>query len=263
MSSSSVGKHASGVVANQPSVAEPSFAERARTLIHLGRIGSLSTQSRKQPGFPFGSVMPYGLDERGQPVFLISTMAMHTQNLQADPRASLLVTQADGGGDPLGAARVTVLGNVLKVAQSETAAVRKLYLASYTNSKYWVDYEDFSFYRMEVVDVYYVGGFGVMGWISASDYEGAQPDPLADDAAEIIQHMNADHKDSLVLLARGFAGIEAQEAAMTSVDRLGFHLRLKTRDGVRGMRIAFLREASNPAETRKVLVEMVQTARHE
>jgi len=263
MSSSSVGKHASGVVANQPSVAEPSFAERARTLIHLGRIGSLSTQSRKQPGFPFGSVMPYGLDERGQPVFLISTMAMHTQNLQADPRASLLVTQADGGGDPLGAARVTVLGNVLKVAQSETAAVRKLYLASYTNSKYWVDYEDFSFYRMAVVDVYYVGGFGVMGWISASDYEGAQPDPLADDAAEIIQHMNADHKDALVLLARGFAGIEAQEAAMTSVDRLGFHLRLKTRDGVRGMRIAFLREASNPAETRKVLVEMVQTARHE
>jgi len=263
MSSSSVGKHASGVVANQPSVAEPSFAERARTLIHLGRIGSLSTQSRKQPGFPFGSVMPYGLDERGRPIFLISTMAMHTQNLQADPRASLLVTQADGGGDPLGAARVTVLGNVLKVAQSETAAVRKLYLASYTNSKYWVDYEDFSFYRMEVVDVYYVGGFGVMGWISASDYEGAQPDPLADDAAEIIQHMNADHKDALVLLARGFAGIEAQEAAMTSVDRLGFHLRLKTRDGVRGMRIAFLREASNPAETRKVLVEMVQTARHE
>ena len=263
MSSSSVGKHASGVVANQPSVAEPSFAERARTLIHLGRIGSLSTQSRKQPGFPFGSVMPYGLDERGRPIFLISTMAMHTQNLQADPRASLLVTQADGGGDPLGAARVTVLGNVLKVAQSETAAVRKLYLASYTNSKYWVDYEDFSFYRMAVVDVYYVGGFGVMGWISASDYEGAQPDPLADDAAEIIQHMNADHKDALVLLARGFAGIEAQEAAMTSVDRLGFHLRLKTRDGVRGMRIAFLREASNPAETRKVLVEMVQTARHE
>jgi len=263
MSSSSVGKHASGVVANQPSVAEPSFAERARTLIHLGRIGSLSTQSRKQPGFPFGSVMPYGLDERGRPIFLISTMAMHTQNLQADPRASLLVTQADGGGDPLGAARVTVLGNVLKVAQSETAAVRKLYLASYTNSKYWVDYEDFSFYRMEVVDVYYVGGFGVMGWISASDYEGAQPDPLADDAAEIIQHMNADHKDSLVLLARGFAGIEAQEAAMTSVDRLGFHLRLKTQDGVRGMRIAFLREASNPAETRKVLVEMVQTVRHE
>lgn len=58
--------------------------------MHSGRIGSLSTISRKQPGFPFGSLMPYGLDTRGRPIFLISTMAMHTQNLHADPRASLL-----------------------------------------------------------------------------------------------------------------------------------------------------------------------------
>jgi len=261
MSSSSVGKHASGGVAVDHSVAEPSFAERARTLVYLGRIGSLSTLSRKPPGFPFGSVMPYALDERGRPIFLISTMAMHTQNLQADPRASLLVTQADGDGDPLGASRVTVLGNVLPVGQSETVIVRKLYLAGYPNSKYWVDYEDFSFYRMEVVDVYYVGGFGVMGWISASEYAQARPDPLADAAAEIIQHMNTDHKDALVHLAREFAGIDAQEAAMTSVDRLGFHLRLKTTEGMRGTRIAFLQEVSNPAETRKVFVEMVRRAR--
>jgi hypothetical protein len=38
-------------------------------------------------------------------------------------------------------------------------------LARYANSKYWVDFDDFSFYRMQVVDVYYVGGFGVMGWL--------------------------------------------------------------------------------------------------
>src|SRR5215471_11047962 len=169
MSSLSAGKHAGpGATGDQPMVAEPSFAERARTLMYLGRIGTLSTQSRKQPGFPFGSVMPYAVDEHGRPIFLISTMAMHTQNLQADPRASLLATQTDGDADPLVASRVTLLGNVLPVAQLETAAVRKLYLASYANSKYWVDYEDFSFYRMEVVDVYYVGGFGVMGWITAS-----------------------------------------------------------------------------------------------
>jgi len=262
MSSSSMGKHASGgVPPNQPSVPEPSFAERARTLMYLGRIGSLSTHSRKQPGFPFGSVMPYALDEHGRSVFLVSAMAMHTQNLQADPRASLLVTRADGDGDPLGASRLTVLGNVLPVRQPETAAVRKLYLASYANSKYWVDYEDFSFYRMEVVDVYYVGGFGVMGWVAAQDYGRAQPDPLADAAAEIVQHVNADHKDALVLLARQFAGIEAEEAAMTSVDRLGFHVRLKTPDGLRGARIAFLSEVSSPQEARKVLVEMVHQSR--
>ena len=138
---------------------------------------------------------------------------------------------------------------------------RKLYLARYANSQYWMDFEDFSFYRMEVVDVYYVGGFGVMGWVSDADYEHAKPDPLADATSEIIQHMNADHKDALILLARVFAGIESQEATMTAVDRLGFHVRVKTQDGMRGARIAFVREATNPAETRKVLVEMVQQAR--
>ena len=112
-----------------------------------------------------------------------------------------------------------------------------------------------------MVDVYYVGGFGVMGWVSASEYYGAQPDPLADTAAGIIQHMNADHGDGLVLLARAFAGIESQEVTMTSVDRLGFNVRLKTQDGMRGARIAFLREVSSPAEAREVLVEMAAQAR--
>jgi putative heme iron utilization protein len=205
--------------------------------------------------------MPYGLDDRGRPIFLISTMAMHTQNLQADARASLLVTQEDTDGEPLGASRVTLVGNVQPVSNAELAEARKLYLERHANSKYWVDFEDFSFYRMDVIDVYYVGGFGVMGWVSASDYDRSQPDPLADSVAEIIQHMNADHKDALVLLARQFAHVDSTEATMTTVDRLGFHVRLKTRDGMRGARVAFLREVKTPTETRKVLVEMVQQAR--
>lgn len=254
-------KHAGPAASDQPAVPEPSFSERARTLVHVGRIGSLSTLSRKQPGFPFGSVMPYGLDERGRPIFLISTMAMHTQNLQGDPRASLLVTQADGDGDPLGASRVTLVGNVQTIPDPEVAAARTLYLDRYPNSKYWVDFDDFSFYRMSVLDIYYVGGFGVMGWVLAVDYDQAQPDPLADASVGIIEHMNADHKDALVLLAQTCAGIQAEEAAMTSVDRLGFQVRLKTLEGLRGARIGFPREAVNANETRKVLVEMVQRAR--
>src|ERR1700758_2303875 len=262
MTTSSGRKHAvPGPASDQPPVPEPTFAQRARTLVYLGRMGSLSTLSRKQPGFPFGSVMPYGMDDQGRPLFLISTMAMHTQNLQADARASLLVTQEDPDGEPLGASRVTLVGNVLPVPKTELADVRKLYLERHANSKYWVDFEDFSFYRLGVIDVYYVGGFGVMGWVSASDYERSQPDPLSDSMSEIIQHMNADHKDALVLLARRFAHIESTEATMTTVDRLGFHVRLKTPDGMRGARIAFLREVRDAAETRKVLVEMVQQAR--
>ncbi|MGC1168446.1 MAG: DUF2470 domain-containing protein [Candidatus Acidiferrales bacterium] len=262
MSSSAAGKHAGpGPASNQPVIPEPSYAERARTLTHVGRVGSLSTLSRKQPSFPFGSVMPYALDASANPIFLISTMAMHTQNIQADPHASLLVTQPDAEGDPLGSSRVTLLGNIALVPAAEKAQARELYLARHANSKYWVDFEDFAFYRMEVVDVYYVGGFGVMGWVSAAEYYSAEPDPLADSAAGIIQHMNADHAKSLVLIARAFAGIEAQEAAMTSVDRLGFHVRMKTPEGARGARIAFTCEVRTPAEARTVLVDMVRHAR--
>jgi len=262
MSSPSSRKHAgTGVVSTQPPVPEPSFAERARTLVHMGRVGSLSTLSRKRPGFPFGSLMPYGLDGKGRPIFLISTMAMHTQNLQEDARASLLVTQPEASGDPLGAGRVTLVGNVAAIAGPEVGEARRLYLERHANSKYWVDFDDFSFFAMDVVDVYYVGGFGVMGWIAAPEYGEAHADPLADAAAGILQHMNADHQEALILLARVFAGIEAQEAVMTAVDRLGFHVRIKTEDGMKGARIAFLREVSTPADTRKILVEMVQQAR--
>jgi len=261
MPSSSVGKHAGGGTSSQPSIPEPSFAERARTLLHLGRIGSLSTLSRKQPGFPFGSLMPYALDGHGRPLFLISTMAMHTQNLEADPRASLFVTEPDASGDPLGASRVTLIGMVNRVPVPELATARTVYLTRYPDSKYWVDFDDFFFYRMEVLDVYYVGGFGVMGWVTASDYSQAQPDPLVEHKSGIIQHMNADHKDTLILLAKRFAGIDAQGAEMTSVDRLGFHLRLKTQDGVKGTRVAFSREVCEAAETREVFIEMVRQAR--
>lgn len=114
---------------------------------------------------------------------------------------------------------------------------------------------------MDVMDVYYVGGFGVMGWVSASEYYHGKPDPLADVASDIIQHMNTDHGEALTLLALAFAGIESQEAAMTSVDRLGFHMRLKTSDGPRGARIAFSREVGGPTEARSVLIEMVAHAR--
>ena len=263
MSSSSFGKHAGGATSSKPAAPELSFAERARTLMHSGRIGSLSTLSRKQPGFPFGSLMPYGLDGEGRPIFLISTMAMHTQNLQADPRASLFVTEPDASGDPLGASRVTLIGSVIRIPEPELVATRKVYLTRYPDSKYWVDFEDFFFYRMDVVDVYYVGGFGVMGWVAASEYSQAQCDPLVEHKNDIMHHMNSDHKDALILIAKRFAGIEAQEAEMTSVDRLGFHLRLKTQNGMHGARIPFLREVRNPAETREMLVEMVRLARQE
>jgi heme iron utilization protein len=246
----------------QPPIPEPTHAERSRTLLHLSSVATLSTLSRKQPGFPFGSFMPYALDPAGRPLFLISTMAMHTQNLKADPRASLFVTQPAPDGDVLGAARVTLIGNVLQLPEAEKPEAREIYLKAHPNSLYWVDFNDFAFFRLDPIDIYYVGGFGVMGWVNAPDYAIAQSDPLANAAHGILSHMNADHADALVLLARVHANLEAESAVMTSVDRLGFHVRVQTPAGVKGARIPFLREAATPAETRTILVEMVNQARH-
>jgi hypothetical protein len=224
-------------------------------------IGTLSTLSRKHDGFPFGSLMPYAVDPVGRPVFLISSMAMHTQNLLADPRASLFVAQAAADGDPLGAARATLIGQAKPVPESDLSSAREVYIASHENSKYWVDFNDFSFFRLELADIYYVGGFGVMGWVEERDYRQASPDPLAGESSAIIAHMNADHVDAMVLLARTHAGIEATDAAMSAVDRLGFHLRLKTAEGMKGVRINYLREVRTPQQTREVLVEMVRQAK--
>jgi putative heme iron utilization protein len=255
-------RHASTGPAS-PQLPEPSHAERVRTLLALAPVATLSTLSRKHEGYPFGSLMPYALDAAGRPIFLISSMAMHTQNLKNDPRCSLFVSQQAVDGDPLGAARSTLVGNAAVVSGEELASVRELYLERHENSRYWVDFEDFSFYRLEPIDLYYVGGFGVMGWVNASDYASAAPDPLAAAAAGILGHMNADHVDAMILLARVQAQLEATEATMTSVDRLGFTLRLKTAAGMKGTRINFEQEARSAQEVRKALVEMVRRAKLE
>jgi putative heme iron utilization protein len=203
-------------------------------------------------------MMPYAVDDLGRAVFFISSMAMHTQNLQQDSRASLLIAQPDVSGDPLGAGRLTLLGAVTEAASEE---VRGLYLSRHENAKYWQDYTDFAYYRLDVSDVYFIGGFGVMGWVSAEDYRSARPDPLAEAAPGIIQHMNSDHTDALVLIARRFAGEAPDEAAITAVDRLGFHLRLRSGDRIHGRRIAFLQEVNSSDAARIVLTEMVRQAR--
>ena len=244
-----------------PQLPEPTHAERIRTLVSLVPFGTLSTLSRKHPGFPFGSLMPFALDSSGRPIFLISNMAMHTQNLKTDSRCSLFVGQAGADGDALGAARATLIGNAEPVPENDLVGVREKYLARHKNSHYWVDFSDFSFFRLQPIDLYYVGGFGVMGWVEALDYERAAPDPLGEAAPGILAHMNADHIDSMILLARSHAGIEANDATMTSVDRLGFSLRLNTGDGVKGARVNFLREVTTPQDTRVVLVEMVRQAK--
>ena len=247
--------------ADAPSIPEPTFAERARTLAYLGLTGALATLSRRHPGHPFASVMPYALDDAGAPLFLISTMAMHTQNLEADARASLLITQPGWSGDPLAAARLTLMGEARRVPEATVAAARERYLARHERARYWADFEDFALWRLQVADLYFVGGFAAMDWVTAADYAAARPDPLADVAAGIVEHMNRDHADALVDYARHFAGERADEATMVAVDRLGFKLRLRSGDRLSSARVAFPCEVTTAAQSREVLIAMLKEAR--
>ena len=250
-------QHASS--SQRDSVPEPSYAERVRTLLQQERIGTLATNSRQHPGFPFASVMPYALVD-GTPLFLISGMAIHTQNLLADPRASLLVMQSGGDSDPLGLARATMVGAARKI-DDVTDRLRDVYLDRHPTARHWISFSDFSFFQLEIAHIYFVGGFGVMGWVESEAYAAAEPDPLMTVAAGIIEHMNRDHSEALRNIARHFAGIDAEEATMVSCDRLGFTVRVRTAQGMKGARIPFGEDVRSSADARRVLVAMAQKAR--
>lgn len=228
-----------------------------RTLLAAERLGTLATHSVHHAGFPFASVMPFALVDAA-PVLFISDMAIHTQNLVADARASLLVMQSGSDADPLGSPRVTLVGEVARV--ETTDVLRSAYLERHPSAKYWIDFSDFSFFRMEVAQAYFVGGFGVMGWVSVDDYRTAEPDPLMPFAAGILEHMNADHGDALRRIVRHYAQLDAEEATMVAVDRLGFVVRARTKEGIKGARIVFPEPVTSREDARRVLVAMTRAA---
>ncbi|HEV7766328.1 MAG TPA: DUF2470 domain-containing protein [Thermoanaerobaculia bacterium] len=238
---------------------EPTHAERVRTLLSHERVGTLATQSAKHSGFPFASVMPYALLDDASPLFLISGMAIHTQNVLLDPRASLLVMQSGSESDPLGSPRATLLGTATRIEAND--AIRATYLERHPSSKYWIEFSDFSFFRLDVSEIYFVGGFGVMGWVASEDYRVAEPDPLVEYAAGIMEHMNADHAEALRHITRHYAGLDVHEATMVSCDRLGFVARVRTSDGMKGVRIQFPEAVASREDARRVLVAMTRQAR--
>lgn len=248
----------------RPVPPEPTHAERARTLVASQTRGALSTIGLQPAGTPFGSVVTYGLDESGRPTFFVSSLAEHTRNMDADPRASLLVVEdTPAGADPLASGRVTLLGVVAEVTDpEERAQARAGYLAANPGA-FYVDYGDFKAVRLAVTDVRYVGGFGRMSWVDAAAYAAATPDPLRADAAGIIGHMNADHTDALVALCRHDAGRpEVVSASMIAVDRYGFEVLAEFGgDHREAMRIGFRTPQDSAEGVRTELISMLHAAR--
>jgi putative heme iron utilization protein len=247
-----------------PPPPEPTHAERVRTLLAGAGRGSLSTIALDPAGYPFGSVVSFGLDGQGRPSFFVSTLAEHTRNLQADPRASLLVAEeVPDGSDPLAAGRVTLLGDVTEVVDAgERAEARTGYLAANPEA-FYVDYGDFRCLRLNVRSVRYVGGFGRMSWVGVDDYAAAAPDPLAADAAGIVAHMNADHAGALVDLAHHAGRTDVTSAVMSAVDRYGFDILAEVTGERRqaAIRLGFRTPQDTGEQVRKELVAMLHVAR--
>ena len=251
-------------VADRPPPPEPSHAERARTIVASQSRAALSTLSLDPAGTPFGSVSTYGLDAAGQPCFFVRTMAEHTRNLDADPRASVLVVEeTPAGADPLASGRVTLLGRVGEITDpAERARARDGYLAA-NPAAFYVDYGDFRCLRLEVSGVRYVGGFGRMSWVDVAAYAAASPDPLSAVAEGIIGHMNADHAGALVTLCHHDAARpDVTAAAMTAVDRYGFEVVAELASGHReALRIGFRTEQGSAEGVRRELIGMLHRAR--
>lgn len=242
---------------------EPDDAERARTLAAGVTTGMLSTLAREPQGTPFGSVAPYALDHLGRPVLCISELAEHTQNLHRDPRCSLLIAESVApGGDPLAVGRVTLLGTAAIVPDGEREAAKAVHLAGNPYAAYYIDYTDFSLWRIEVEALRFVGGYGRMSWVDAPAWSAAEPDPVAPLAAGVVEHMNADHAAANLLIAQVLGGrADATSATCVGVDRYGIELVAKGGDGTGRVRVGFATPATTSEEVRSEVVALVHQAK--
>lgn len=252
------GGEAAPPIAGDPS-SFPSDAELARTLLARQTRATLSTLTHD--GYPYGSVVSYAVADEGAPVVLVSDMAEHTVNARRDQRASMLVAEPEtGAGDPLSAARCTLVGRMELL--DEPGAVRDRYLDVHPYAAYYVDFTDFGFWRFNVEQCRYVGGFGHMSWVDADGYRQAGPDPLVDTGAGIIEHMNDDHADANLVYAQVLGGLhDATGATMTGVDRYGVTLQVTTPGGPRLARIAFLAPLQTADQAQASVIELLHHAR--
>lgn len=225
--------------------------KHARELLLKEYRGVLSTHSKAMPGFPFGSVVPYCLDEQGCPLILISRIAQHTHNLQQDGKCSLLVGER-GAEDVQAVGRLTLLAEAEKLAepaQVESAAAR--YYRYFPESRDYHRVHDFDFWRLQPVRWRYIGGFGAIHWLEQVNL--ANPF-VGESELGMLEHMNADHAAAIAHYVE-LAGLPAHEPAqLVGLDSEGFHLRI----GKSLHWLAFPTSCNSPGEVRQALVQLAR-----
>jgi putative heme iron utilization protein len=243
-----------------PSAVVRTPAEEARTLVAEGRMAALATLS--DDGSPWCSLVLYAALADGTPVLCLSTLAEHGRNVMRDPRASLSIGEREPIGDPLDSGRVTLAGRVEAAAGAELEAAREAYKAASPASDVYGGFGDFTYYVLRIERVRWVGGYGRMDTADAAAYHAAEPDPVASGAAYAIRHLNSDHADALLAMARALAGHpDAAAAECARIDRYGLDLKIRTPRGTAFARIGFAEPATAPGGLRAATVELARRAR--
>jgi putative heme iron utilization protein len=220
----------------------------ARRLLLEQSFGVLSTISLDVPGYPFGSVAPYSVDQQCRPVIYISTIAQHTRNILADARVSLTVFDSSGGSDDVQArSRLTYIADARPVPKEE-GDVQDRYFRYFPSSRQYEQTHDFAFFRLEPVRLRFIGGFGRIYWLEASQFMAANPFSPSQES-RIIQHMNRDHSDAI----KHYTGGDSAE--MVGIDDQGFDVLKQSGSKVR---FFFERPVQNMEEARQALIAMAK-----
>ncbi|KAL9671039.1 hypothetical protein QQ045_008602 [Rhodiola kirilowii] len=206
----------------RPALAVRNLMEQAR-FAHLCTV--MSRMHHRREGYPFGSLVDFAPDPLGHPIFSFSPLAIHTRNLLADPRCTLVVQIPGWSG--LSNARVTIFGDVYPLPDDQQEWAHKLYISKHQQgpSQQW---GNFYYFRMENIssDIYFIGGFGTVAWVDVKEYESVKPDKIAVDGGEQnLKALNVIFSKPLKKLLSTESEID--DAAIISIDSKGIDIRVR------------------------------------
>ena len=235
-----------------------------RQLLLTASHATLCTLSTKKEvaGTPFGSIVPFALTDQGLPLILIASIAAHTKNLLADPRASLFVSQPDVDGDPQAGWRITLMGQLVPADQDNWEDHHARYLQRVPAAEGYLQTHGFSYFTMKNYDkIRFIGGFGKIYWLDGRHGQ-RKPDAFGLDkaAAGAVAHMNEDHKASMITMCQGFYGFTPDDVTMVSLDCAGFMVQAKSGESTRRCYFPFGKE-TNAERLRHDVVDVVKAAR--
>lgn len=207
------------LAASQADARKLDFPTAVRSLVeYQNGFAVLSTNSKYNAGYPGGSMVGFAPDADGSAIFVFSKLSVHTRDVEADGRCSLTVLANDFKGAADG--RVNLLGDCVRIQEDMIPAARETYLKKHPNA-FWVTFGDFSWYKLEVKKINFVGGFARAGKVSGDAYRSAVPDPVSAYSSGVCSHMNDDHSSSTISIVKHATGVEVDSATMSSIDALG------------------------------------------